>query len=77
MDKYLENCTGIQFNGWNFAHICDWILNQNGTYPAEYFEEISINSHKIKRNDWILKNKDGSFIIITDLEHQNLIEKSL
>ena len=77
MDKHLENCKGIQFNGWNFAHICDWMLDQEGTYPAQYFEEITINEHTVKRNDWIIKNDDGSFTIMTNQEHKDWMDSLL
>ena len=73
MDDHLKTCKGIQFNGWNFAHICDWMLDQEGTYPAQYFDEICINSNKVKRNDWIVKNDNGTFAIMTNNEYLDWI----
>lgn len=75
MDNNFKNSNGIQFNGWNFAHICDWMLDQEGTYPAQYFEEININGLKVKRHDWIIKQDNGSFILMTNEEHKDWVNK--
>ena len=73
MDNHLKNCEGIQFNGWNFAHICDWMLDTSEKYYAEYFDEIYINGNKVKRHDWIVKNDNGTFTIMTNNEYLDWI----
>lgn len=66
-----NNVTAMQFNGWNFGHLCDWMHGCKGTYPAEYTEDCVIADCLIKRNDWVVKVNDKEFVIMTNTEFQN------
>ena len=66
--KFIE---AMQFNGWNYGHLYDWVHNCKGTYPANYEEECVINNCLIKRNDWVVKTNDKEFVIMTNYEFQN------
>lgn len=61
----------IQFNGWNYGHLYDWIYNCKGTYQADYLEDCVIAGCPIKRNDWVMKIKDNVFDVMTNSEFQN------
>lgn len=61
----------MQFNGWNYGHLCDWVYNRKDRYPADYLEECVIAKCLIKRNDWVVKTADKEFIVMTNIEFQN------
>ena len=61
----------MQFNGWNYGHLYDWVHNCKGTYPANYEEDCVIDKCLVKRNDWIVKINDKEFVIMTNAEFQN------
>ena len=65
----------VQFNGWNFGYIYDWISGKTGLYPACFQNEMEVNGTTVYRNDWVVKNEDGSFKIMTNTEFQNKIDK--
>ena len=66
-----SNIEAMQFNGWNYGHLYDWMYSRKGTYPADYTEECVIASCLIKRNDWVVKVKDKEFVVMTNTEFQN------
>ena len=61
----------MQFNGWNFGHLCDWMYGCKGTYPAEYIDDCLIGDCLIKRNDWVVKTSDKEFVVMTNSEFEN------
>ena len=63
--------SAMQFNGWNYGHLCDWVNNCTSVYPANYLEECVIAGCLIKRNDWVVKINDEEFVIMTNSEFQN------
>ena len=63
--------SAMQFNGWNYGHLCDWVNNCTGVYPANYLEDCVIAGCLIKRNDWVVKINDEEFVIMTNSEFQN------
>ena len=65
----------VQFNGWNFGYIYDWVRGITGLYTSDFKEEIELDGRIIHRNDWVVKNDDGSFEIMTNTEFQNKIDK--
>ena len=67
--------TAVQFNGWNFGYIYDWISGKTGLYTSDFKNEIEVNGITVHRNDWVVKNEDGSFEIMTNMEFQNKMDK--
>ena len=65
----------VQFNGWNFGYIYDWISGKTGLYSACFKNEIEVNGITVHRNDWVVKNEDGTFEIMTNTEFQNKMDK--
>lgn len=63
--------SAMQFNGWNYGHLCDWVYNCKGTYLADYLEDCAIAGCLIKRNDWVVKINDKEFVVMTNSEFQN------
>lgn len=63
--------SAMQFNGWNYGHLCDWINNCKGTYQADYLEDCVIAKCLIKHNDWVVKINDNEFVVMTNSEFQN------
>ena len=61
----------MQFNGWNYGHLCDWVYGRKDTYPANYDEDCVIAGCLVKRNDWVVKVKDKEFVVMTNNEFQN------
>jgi hypothetical protein len=70
-----KEITAVQFNGWNFGYIYDWISGMTGLYPACFQNEMEVNGTTVHRNDWVVKNEDGSFEIMTNIEFQNKMDK--
>lgn len=70
-----KKITAVQFNGWNFGYIYDWISGKTGLYPACFQKEMEVNGTTVHRNDWVIKNEDGSFEIMTNMEFQNKMDK--
>ena len=70
-----KKITAVQFNGWNFGYIYDWISGMTGLYPACFQNEMEVNGTTVHRNDWVVKNEDGSFEIMTNIEFQNKMDK--
>jgi hypothetical protein len=70
-----KEITAVQFNGWNFGYIYDWISGKTGLYPACFQNEMEINGTTVHRNDWVIKNEDGSFEIMNNMEFQNKMDK--
>ena len=55
----------IEFNGWNFGEINDWMLNIKGIYPS-YFKETMIiktleGDMTANVGDYIIKGVKGEF----------------
>ena len=63
--------SAMQFNGWNYGHLCDWVNNCKGIYTADYLEDCVIAGCLIKRNDWVVKINDKEFVVMTNTEFQN------
>lgn len=63
--------SAMQFNGWNYGHLCDWVNNCKGTYSADYLEDCVIAGCLITRNDWVVKINDKEFVVMTNSEFQN------
>jgi hypothetical protein len=70
-----EITPAVQFNGGNFGYIYDWISGKTGLYPACFQNEMEVNGTTVHRNDWVVKNEDGSFEIMTNMEFQNKMDK--
>lgn len=70
-----KKITAVQFNGWNFGYIYDSISGKTGLYPACFQNEMEVNGTTVHRNDWVIKNEDGSFEIMTNMEFQNKMDK--
>ena len=71
----MSNIMAVQFNGQNFGYIYDWVRGVRGVYTADFKESIEVNGETMHRNDWIVKNDDGSFKIISNLEFQNRLDE--
>ena len=67
--------TAVQFNGWNFGYIYDWISGKTAAHPACFKNEIEVNGITVHCNDWVVKNEDGTFEIMTNMEFQNKTDK--
>ena len=67
----MNNIEAMQFNGWNYGHLCDWVNNCKGIYPANYEEDCVIGKCLVKRNDWVVKTNDKEFIVMTNTEFQD------
>lgn len=70
-----HNVVAVQFNGWNFGYIYDWVRGTTGLYTSDFKNEIELDGKIIHRNDWVIKNEDGSFEIMTNIEFQNKMDK--
>ena len=66
-----NNIQAMQFNGWNYGHLYDWLHNCTGVYTSNYEEEYVIDNCLIKRNDWVVKIDDKEFVVMTNAEFQN------
>ena len=64
----LSNAEAIQFNGFNFGFIYDWVNNCQGVYPACFYESIEILGEKINLNDWVIKNDNNTITVMNDLD---------
>lgn len=72
----LEKAEAIQFNGWNFGHIYDWLSGKIGLYPACFENKMEFKDGRIAYiNDWVVKNGDGTFAIMSNTEFQETIKK--
>ena len=68
MKKYRKRpveIEAIQFNGWNFGEIYDWMFDINGIYPS-YFQVImtieTLEGIMIANvGDYIIKGVNGEF----------------
>ena len=65
----------IQFNGWNFGAIYDWVSGKQGLYTSDFKNEIEINGNIVHRNDWVVKEEDGTFNIMSNFEFEEKLEK--
>ena len=74
-DTRFENISAIQFNGWNFGAIYDWVCYGRGVYTADFKETMELNGEIVHRNDWIVKNDDGTFNVMSNLEFEEKLEK--
>lgn len=70
-----ENVKAIQFNGWNFGTIYDWVSGKQGIYTADFKNSIELNDSIVHKNDWVVKNDDGTFNVMSNLEFEELIDK--
>lgn len=70
-----HNVVAVQFNGWNFGYIYDWVRGTTGLYTSDFKNEIELDGKIIHKNDWVIKNEDGSFEIMTNIEFQNKMDK--
>ena len=71
----FENAKAIQFNGWNFGAIYDWVRGGIGLYTSDFKNEIELNGEIVHRNDWVVKNEDGSFSIMSNSKFEELMDK--
>lgn len=71
----FENAKAIQFNGWNFACISEWIEGSGKEYSDYFKNEVQLYDTTLHRNDWVVKNDDGSFSIMSNSEFEELIDK--
>ena len=71
----FENAKAIQFNGWNFGAIYDWVSGKQGIYTADFKKSIELNDLIVHKNDWVVKNDDGTFNVMSNLEFEELIDK--
>jgi hypothetical protein len=71
----FENIEAIQFNGWNFGAIYDWVLDSVGIYTSDFKNEIELNGEIVHRNDWVVKEEDGTFSIMSNCDFQKRIDK--
>ena len=71
----FENVKAIQFNGWNFGAIYDWVRNVRGVYTADFKEIMKLDNETVRKNDWVVKNEDGSFSIMSNSEFEELMYK--
>ena len=71
----FENAKAIQFNGWNFGAIYDWVSGKQGIYTADFKNSIELNDSIVHKNDWVVKNEDGSFSIMSNSEFEELMDK--
>lgn len=55
----------IQFNGWNFGEIMDWMLDITGIYPSCFKETMTIQTLEgdmvASIGDYIIKGVKGEF----------------
>lgn len=68
MKKYRKKpvvIDAIQFNGWNFGEIQDWMFNYKGIYPSCYKDTMIINTLEgdmvANVGDFIIKGVNGEF----------------
>ena len=52
----FENVKAIQFNGWNFGAIYDWVQNVRGVYTADFKEIMKLDNETVRKNDWVKIN---------------------
>lgn len=71
----FENVKAIQFNGWNFGAIYDWVSGKQGIYTADFKNSIELNDSIVHKNDWVVKNEDGTFSIMSNYEFEELMDK--
>ena len=71
----FEDVSAIQFNGWNFGTIYDWVRNVRGIYTADFKKIMELNGEIVHRNDWVVKNGDGTFSIMSNFEFEEKLEK--
>lgn len=74
-DSRFENVKAIQFNGWNFGAIYDWVSGKQGLYTADFKNSIELNNSIVHKNDWVVKNDDDSFSIMSNSEFEELMDK--
>lgn len=74
-NTHFENVKAIQFNGWNFGAIYDWVLYGRGVYTADFIETMELNGETVHKNDWVVKNEDGTFSIMSNFEFEEKLEK--
>lgn len=70
-----KNVKAIQFNGWNFGAIYDWVSGKQGLYTSDFKSSIELNNTTVYKNDWVVKNDDGTFNVMSNLEFEELIDK--
>ena len=55
----------IQFNGWNFGEINDWMFNTKGIYPSFFEKTMTIKTLEgdmvASIGDYIIKGVKGEF----------------
>jgi hypothetical protein len=74
--RKFENIEAIQFNGWNFGAIYDWVQGTQGLYTSDFKNEIELNNEIVHRNDWVVKEEDGSFSIMSNFDFQERMDKT-
>ena len=67
-----ENVKAIQFNGWNFGMIYDWVSGKQGLYTSDFKSSIELNNTTVHKNDWVVKNDDDTFSVLSNLEFEEL-----
>ena len=58
-----------------WIYIYDWVRGTTGLYTSDFKKEIDLDGRIIHKNDWVIKNEDGSFEIMTNIEFQNKMDK--
>lgn len=71
----FENVKAIQFNGWNFGTIYDWVSGKQGIYTADFKNHIELNDSIVHKNDWVVKNENGTFSVMSNYEFEEKLEK--
>lgn len=71
----MSKIMAVKFNGWNFGFIYDWTSGKQGIYTADFRDVIEVNGETMHRNDWIVKNEDGTFTIMSNLDFQNRLDE--
>lgn len=71
-----DNVFAIQFNGWNYGAINDWVYNERGLYPAAFKPEFELGSKTVHKNDWVVKEDSGCFSVMSNLEFQERMDKT-
>lgn len=59
------------------SDIYDWVRGTTGLYTSDFKEEIELDGRTIHRNDWVVKEDDGSFSILSNLEYMKRLDEEL
>ena len=71
----FENVKAIQFIGGKFGAIYDCVRDRVGLYTSDFKNEIELNGETVRKNDWVVKNEDGTFSVMSNYEFEEKLEK--